>query len=224
MISSAYKTIREHLDFGELKIAVDVVTNIDDLFSQLIGKGEEHPDVKDERIPYWADLWPSAIALSKYIVQSGLVKSGTKVLEIGCGLGLPGIVAGKLGAEVTFTDYLPEPLAFAEHNWKLNAGKDATFRLLDWRNPDPSFAGEIVLAADVAYERKSFDHLINAFRNLIAPGGSLLIAEPNRTFAQSFFSDLPNLGFQVKKTGFVIERREIKSNVNVYSLERSSNR
>ncbi|MBL0138174.1 MAG: methyltransferase domain-containing protein [Bacteroidetes bacterium] len=187
MLPSNYPTQREELLLTGLSFQLDIISDVDFLFNELIRKGEDHPDVQDERIPYWADLWPSAIALSNYLISSSIIQPGQHVLEIGCGLGLPGIVAGKLGAKVTLTDYMPEPLVFAEHNWKLNNPQPASFQILDWRNPDPSFASDLVLAADVAYETKAFSDLINAFGVLVKPGGTLLLAEPNRAFAQSFF-------------------------------------
>ncbi|MBK7852713.1 MAG: methyltransferase domain-containing protein [Bacteroidetes bacterium] len=163
-------------------------------------------------------MWPSAIALSNYLISSSIIQPGQHVLEIGCGLGLPGIVAGKLGAKVTLTDYMPEPLVFAEHNWKLNNPQPASFQILDWRNPDPSFASDLVLAADVAYETKAFSDLINAFGVLVKPGGTLLLAEPNRAFAQSFFSQLKKQGFKVNSTFMNVLRHQLKTKVNLHLI------
>ena len=96
-------------------IDIERVTNIDALFEDLIAKGDEHEDMKDERIPYWAELWPSALALSHYMVAMSLDWKEKSVLEIGCGLGLPSVVAGELGArEVVLSDYLVEAVAFAK--------------------------------------------------------------------------------------------------------------
>lgn len=195
-----------------------MISDVDFLFNELIRKGEDHPDVQDERIPYWADLWPSAIALSNYLISNSIIRPGLQILEIGCGLGLPGIVAGKLGAKVTLTDYMPEPLVFAKHNWNLNNSETASFKILDWRNPDPSFASDLVLAADVAYETKAFSDLINAFGVLVKPGGTLLLAEPNRAFAQSFVSQLKKQGFKVSSTFMDVLRHQLKTKVNIHLI------
>jgi len=218
LLPSNYPTQREELLLTGLSFQLDIISDVDFLFNELIRKGEDHPDVQDERIPYWADLWPSAIALSNYLISSSIIQPGQHVLEIGCGLGLPGIVAGKLGAKVTLTDYMPEPLVFAEHNWKLNNPQPASFQILDWRNPDPSFASDLVLAADVAYETKAFSDLINAFGVLVKPGGTLLLAEPNRAFAQSFFSQLKKQGFKVNSTFMNVLRHQLKTKVNLHLI------
>ncbi|MBK8878607.1 MAG: hypothetical protein IPN74_08700 [Haliscomenobacter sp.] len=133
-----FETNQTTLELDGHTVELTVITNLDELLDQLIAKGPDHEDVRDERIPYWAELWPSAVALSRYLLETYPSLEGKNVLELGCGLGLPGIVAGLLGAEVTLTDYLPEPLGFARRNWEQNLSRPARFELLDWRNPQPA--------------------------------------------------------------------------------------
>ena len=49
-------------------------------------------------------LWPSASLLAKYLWQHQLQFSSRKVLELGAGVGLPSIVAARLGCKVIATD------------------------------------------------------------------------------------------------------------------------
>ncbi|MFT7512131.1 MAG: hypothetical protein ACI9QL_001338 [Candidatus Omnitrophota bacterium] len=42
------------------------ITDLDRLLEEMIAKGDDHPDVRDERMPYWAELWPDAIALASW--------------------------------------------------------------------------------------------------------------------------------------------------------------
>ena len=146
---TTYETELISLNIEGVNIDIERVTNIDALFAELIAKGENHPDFKDERIPYWAELWASALALSQYLVTSKMDFQGKKVLEIGAGLGLPSIVAAQLGADVCVSDYLPEAVDFSRKNFEKN-NLTADFQILDWRTPDKSFAADIILAADVA--------------------------------------------------------------------------
>jgi predicted nicotinamide N-methyase len=113
------------------EIRLQEISNSDELFNRLIALGPDHEDVKDERTPYWAELWPSALALAQHILETNAIPVRASVLEIGCGLGLPGIAAGLTGASVIFTDYLQDALDFAQANWKLNNHSPATFTLLD---------------------------------------------------------------------------------------------
>lgn len=211
---------RSHLlDFEGLSIRIDQHGDVDALFDELLSKGEESEAVQDERIPYWADLWPSAIAMSLHLLRSELITPATTVTEIGCGLGLPGIVAGMLGAkEVIFSDYLEEALVFARRNWALNNSSAARFERMDWREPNPAFAADLLLASDVAYEQRFFDHLPQAFRALTRPGGRILFSEPGRGVAKDFLAGLPGLGFEVKTTMVTGEWNNLPYEVGVYEL------
>ena len=72
-ILSKYQIEKEHHDISGLSVQLVRVINLDELYNELIQKGDNHEDVKDERIPYWADLWHSAIALSQHIVKSNVI-------------------------------------------------------------------------------------------------------------------------------------------------------
>jgi predicted nicotinamide N-methyase len=224
-----FKTKDIQLSFNHITIDLTVIENLDELFDALVNKGSDHPDVVDERIPYWADLWASAIGLSQYLVDNSSLVQNKKVLEIGCGLGLPAILAGKLGAKETIvTDYLPEALDFAQLNWERNLPIDsAQFDVLDWRNiPEnykntpPQYKPDILLAADVAYEKRAFEPLLDAFEHLVKPEGTILIAEPNRYISKDFFEKLGQHGFNVKKTTCEVDRRGHIFTVNVFELTR----
>ena len=214
-----YKTEQLSLAIGSYSINIERITNIDELFSELIAKGNDHEDVKDERIPYWAELWPSALALSHYMVEMDINWKEKTVLEIGCGLGLPGVLAGKLGAkEVNLTDYLAEAVNFAEANWHKNNSSKASFTTLDWRKPNTSLAADIVIAADIAYEKRSFDYLIPAFKTLCKKNGIILLSEPNRAFAKSFLQNLHNQGFKIKEHQTKQSLFDVLYTINIFEI------
>lgn len=217
-----FKTKNISLTFNELDVKLTIIENLDELFNNLILKGDEHPDVVDERIPYWAELWASALAMSEYLVENQhLINAETLVTEIGCGLGLPSIIAGKLGAEVCLTDYDDDALAFAKLNWEQNLPhKKARFQQLDWRNPDPSVSADILLASDVAYEKRAFEPLLNAFSTLLKPNGMILITEPNRPVSTDFFSNLYTEGYFVEKEQRSVELRGYSFLINIYLIIR----
>ncbi|MBL7815670.1 MAG: methyltransferase domain-containing protein [Saprospiraceae bacterium] len=218
-----FKTKNTTLTFQHIQVDLTIIENLDELYDALIAKGNDHPDVKDERIPYWADLWASALAMSDYLVENQeLISPSVKITEIGCGLGLPSIVAGKLGAnEICLTDYDQDSLDFAKLNWMKNLpNKMADFQLLDWRNPDPSVAADLLLASDVAYESRAFEPLLNAFKTLLKPNGIILITEPNRPVSTAFFSNLHTEGYVVKKTQREIVHRGHEFLINVFECKK----
>ncbi len=206
------------VEFSDRIVLIETISNVDALFEDLLNKDKDHEDVRDERIPYWADLWPSAIGLCHFMLSNDSIASGMKVLELGCGVGLPGIVAGQQGAHVIFSDYIQDALNLAERNWKLNKGTNAEFRLLDWRELNPDMNVDTVLASDIAYEKKSFTDLLHAFKLILKPGGKILIAEPNRAFAQSFFLDLAQQGFLVHTQSERIEFRDQAYSIHVHEI------
>lgn len=181
-------------------VRIETISNPDKLFDELMQRPGNDESVLDEQIPYWAELWPSAICLSDFIIGNKVIIPGMTVLEIGCGAGLPGIVAGQLGANVIFSDYLDDALELAERNWKnTNAGK-ATFLKMDWRKPVSDIMPDLILASDIAYERRSFPALINAFKILAGPQTEIILSEPGREFAQDFISILPDFGFSFQSS------------------------
>jgi len=176
-----------------VSIDLTYITDFDQLFDELIAKGEAHEDYQDQRIPYWADLWHSALAMSQYLVHNEVIKPGLEVLEIGCGLGLPGLVAAKLGAAVCFSDYMPEPLAFLATNWTQNCQGTLRTLRLDWRDAQLRQRPSLLLASDLAYEARSFTALLHAFDQLIPPGGRAILTEPGRPIAEPFLAQLRSL-------------------------------
>ena len=196
-------------------VKVSRIRDIDKLFNQLLSKSPSDLNIVDERMPYWADLWPSAIGLSEYIDSHSVIVKNKDVLEIGCGLGLPGIVAALCGGKVTMTDYLQEALDFAENNWNKNLAIKFDGQLLDWRKVSLIAKSDVIIASDVAYESRSFVPLKNAIEQILKPDGVLLLSEPNRKFASPFIKLLEK-GFLLTKTDIKVVLDNIEYIISVY--------
>src|ERR1043165_7935883 len=110
--------------------------------------------VRDEYMPYWADLWPASRMLAKAILHESWA-AGTVALEVGCGLGLPGVVALSVGLRVIFSDYDACALRFASDNARLNGFDQFETLQLDWRSPPDDLRVPIILASDVVYELRN---------------------------------------------------------------------
>jgi predicted nicotinamide N-methyase len=178
----------------------------------------QHEDVADERIPYWAELWPSAVGLATHLVRHPSLVVGKTALEIGGGLGLPALVAAALRAEVTSTDYLQDAVDFAQRNASINGITGIDYKTFDWRKAEGYDRFDVLLASDVVYERSQFDHLERAFTHLIKPGGLILLSEPNRYIAEPFIEKLGKAGYVLQKYSYEIEVKGIKSKVTVYEI------
>ena len=117
---------------------------------------------REEFLPYWADLWPSAIELAHVVARWDL--AGRRVLELGCGLALPGIAAALRGGRVTVSDWAPDALGFARANAERN-GVALEVVEVSWAEPRALLEGapwDVVLAADVLYEQRNVDQLLDA--------------------------------------------------------------
>jgi predicted nicotinamide N-methyase len=187
----------------------------------LIKKGNDHPDVIDERIPYWLEIWPSAFVLSNHLIDRGLISDGVQSLELGCGIGLPSMVCKKMGGIPHLTDYTEEAMSFAEANWNINFNEPMLKSKMDWREPNTNIKYPILLASDVAYEKRSFEYLIKSFKSLVTEDGIIVMSEPSRKVAVSFIESLPYNGFEVESFNYQGFFEGSPYCVNVYELKLS---
>jgi predicted nicotinamide N-methyase len=154
----------------------------------------------DDYMPYWAYLWPGAFLLAEAVARepwpfASAATSRLRFLEIGCGVGLAGLVALKRGHFVCFTDYDHAPLDFVTQSASLNGflpGSYAT-RVLDWRDV-PEDRYQIILGSDVLYERRLVPLVANLLADCLEPGGVGLISCPGRMSAEGFGREVTSLG------------------------------
>jgi predicted nicotinamide N-methyase len=136
---------------------------------------------QNEFLPYWAELWPSAIELAEALPEV----AGLRLVELGCGLGLPSLVAARAGAFVLATDWSEEAVALLRANAERN-GIELETELVDWQQPEPLVERapfDLVLAADVLYERRYVELLLELLPRL---GDEVLLADPGRPFTKAF--------------------------------------
>jgi predicted nicotinamide N-methyase len=152
---------------------------------------DEERFADDEYMPYWAELWPSGVALAEYLAQPDLDPAGKRVLEIGCGLGLPSLVAALRGADVLATDWSPEAVDLLHRNAARN-GTSVQARVEDWRHRiDTLTEGfDLVCAADVLYEERYVEPLRALVATAVRAGAEVLIADPGRRHAAGFAESL----------------------------------
>ncbi len=138
---------------------------------------------EEEFLPYWAELWPSGLALARH--AAALELHGLRVLELGCGLGLPALAAALRGAEVLATDWAEDAIELLRRNTERN-GVFLRLAHVRWSEPEPllrSAPWDLVLGADLLYEARNAEQLAELLPQL---GGEVLLAEPGRPFAKEF--------------------------------------
>ena len=140
---------------------------------------DEQAFADDEFLPYWAELWPAGLALAQALPPS---MQGLSVVELGCGLGVPSLVAAGRGARVTATDWAQDAIELLRENADRNGlAVDAHCR--DWRELEGSF--DLVLAADLLYEQRYVAPLVERLPRL-AP--EALVALAGRPYEAEFLA------------------------------------
>jgi len=141
---------------------------------------EEHFLQEPAGVPYGVALWPAAIALAHEVATRPAAFRGRRVLELGAGAGLPGIVAAALGARVVQTDRHDLALALCRRNGRRNGARTIEYRLADWAGWDDGERYAWILGADILYGEARHPDLRRIFETNLAPGGRVLLADPFR--------------------------------------------
>jgi predicted nicotinamide N-methyase len=155
---------------------------------------------EEEFLPYWAELWPSGVALARRV--AALELRVTKVLELGCGLGLPSLAAAARGAEVLATDWAEDATELLLRNAERN-GVFLRVARVRWSEPEPLLRAapwDLVLGADLLYEARNAEQLGELLPQL---GGEVLLAEPGRPYAKEFLERFraEDLGDRIYRLG-----------------------
>ena len=173
---------------------------------------------EDERLPYWADLWPSARVLGGALLA--MEGAGRTLLELGCGTGLVTVAAVRAGFAVTASDYYADAVHMTRLNaWRL-AGREPVGRLVDWRAwPDDLGRFDVVVAADVLYEKPYAALVAQAIARALTPGGTAWVGDPGRLALAEFRAQLPKAGLVLRGTTTVPYRDgEVKQEIQLLEI------
>lgn len=174
---------------------------------------------REQRLPYGIVLWPSAIALAHELATRSL--EGRRVLELGAGTGLPGIVAATLGANVVQTDKQDVALHVCKRNAERN-GVTIAHRAADWTTWEDRQAYDLILASDVLYATEMHTHLRAIFETNLAPGGAVLVADPLRKQSFALLETLEEAGWKISMSKWSVGIEPPPRTVGVFELSRRS--
>lgn len=179
---------------------------------------------EDERLPYWAEIWPSSIALAQYLFLKDV--KGKKVLELGCGVGIAGIAAALCGADVLMTDYEEDALWFAKHNIQKNFNQDKSngkiiVATLDWRTPKLTGTYDLIIGSDLLYEKRNHRPILELINEYIRDKGEAILTDPNRSTLHSFLKSAEENNFSVQTLKSSVDFNEKNFDIATIVLKKS---
>lgn len=210
-----YVTTRERVEVPGLALELLKPRSAEELIS-------EEDFAVDERLPYWAEVWPSSLVLAARMLEEA--GDGRRLLELGCGVGVVAAAAITAGFDVLATDYYDDALRFTRLNAWRATGREPATRHVDWRDfPADIGRFDVVVAADVLYERPYARLVADAVDRALAPGGVALIADPGRVAAEAFLRACRALGLRhegVEERPFTSGR--IRQTIRVHRVVRDA--
>lgn len=143
--------------------------------------------------PYWAQVWPAAIAMASFIVEHPSYVADKKVLELAGGLGLPSLVAAQYAERVCCSDYSEEAIEAVEQSIQHHHLQNMYTRLIDWYHIPEDTDAEVILLSDINYEPDSFEQLYKVITGFIEKGATILLSTPQRLMAKPFIERISSI-------------------------------
>ena len=214
-LTERFDTTTSVVTLSEAQLDILHPRDADDLIS-------EADFVRDERLPYWADLWPSSLILAELLVSAQ--GKGVKLLELGCGAGVVSTACAKAGFDVLATDYYPDALLFARANSWQNTGREIAVRLLDWRALPPAIGVfDMVVASDVLYEPGYPAVIAETLATTLKPRGFALVADPGRVHAGALAGECAKRGLAATRDARLpFSEGEIRQTIDIYRIIRDA--
>lgn len=212
-LRTRFDVVDTTIPLGGRVVTIHHPRNADDLI-------DEEAFADDERLPYWADVWPSARVLAERVI--GMRVEDRRFLELGCGAGLVSVAAGLAGFDVTATDYYDDALRFTALNVLLNTGALIDTRKADWRHfPHDMGRFQLVVASDVLYEREHASLIASVLDRTLTARGLAVIADPGRLAAPAFVEQCTERGMPaaiVERVAF--SEGDIRQTIDIYEVRR----
>lgn len=216
-LERSFVTATVSIDVAGEWISVLKPRNSDDLIT-------EADYVRDERLPYWADVWPSSMILAKRLASEA--GEGRSLLELGCGLGIVSVAAMRAGFDVLATDYYQDALRFTRANALRNLRREPQTRMVDWRAlPSDLGTFDTIVAADVLYEMTYAELIADALAAGLAAGGVAIIADPGRVALDRFIEACTSRGLgRIERDSHPFVEGTIRQTITLYSIRRGRTR
>lgn len=155
----------------------------------------------------FGQVWPVGKLLAEAMDTADM--EGKRMLELGCGIGLPSLVLERRGAQVVATDIHPLAEPFLAYNSALNGLPSVHFRQLDWEKPLPSLGDfDKIIGSDLLYERDHPALLASVIARHARPVAEVVITDAGRGHTSAFSREMAALGFDVEESHHPLEDKD----------------
>jgi predicted nicotinamide N-methyase len=202
-IQRKYRTTTEDVSFGSVTIRFTRAADPDRVLDEIVAEEDRREKISGIRLqdpqhlPYWAELWESSLGIAAAVAEMKFTES-TRVLDLGCGMGLAGAAAAAMGASVMLADLETPALLFAKLNC-LSLSRRVRLRQLNWQVDRLNEQFDLILGADILYERKQWEFLNEFWKTHLAEGGSVLLGEPGRQSGDLFVPWIAERGWKLSE-------------------------
>jgi predicted nicotinamide N-methyase len=207
-----YKTHMQQRQLGDKVYVMEAIRSLDEAIDQVceVLTDEEQKDpFAEDLCPYFGILWPAAEALAIYLNQNPKVVKSKSILELGCGLGYPSLVASHLGAKVLATDFHPDVEEYFKRNCR-HSNMDCDYLRLNWREAKTDIGlFDVVMGSDVLYESKHASEVVKGLIRFLKPGGKILLSDPGRNYLQPFLEAMKAEGYIEESELIPVKDKEV---------------
>lgn len=149
--------------------------------------------------PYWAKVWASAHAMTRFLQEEPSFVQNKRVLEIGAGIGIPSFSIASLTKKIIISDHVPDAVALLQKNIDYLALNNAQAACIDWNTISENITVDTILLSDTNYEPSAHNHLILLIDKFINKGSSIILATPNRLASNPFIERISKYINSTKK-------------------------
>lgn len=212
-IRKKYKVALEPFEIADQKLQLLKVTDLEALL------GGKDPFANVSEFPFWVKLWESSLVLAN-VVSSLKAKPGQTLLELGAGLGAPGLIAAANGYKVTLSDYEPHILDFQRVSAAASGLKGIEYKIIDWTKPPELIQFDLIIGAEIIFRDDLFGPLLNVFDKYLAPGGAIYLTHDQRRKSLYKFMDMASDRYKILGKKMVITSEGKEQTIILNRLER----
>ena len=167
--------------------------------------------------PFWLKIWEASVVLANFL--SHIPQDDNKEwLEVGAGMGVAGVFAAAFGHRITITDHNEDAIKFARANATLNGLENIEFALLDWTLPTVVHQYDYIIGSEVIYKEDLFEPLMQVFKSLLLPGGTIFLAGDVRRKSPLKFFDMLRRDFEIERSSHTLRAQDEAYVIGLYRL------